>query len=265
MSEAKRLRRPAEGGYARGDETRLRIIAAAVDVFGEHGFAAASTREIAARAGVNAPALQYYFDNKEGVYRACAEEIAKQVRARFEPVMQRARDVLADDDADDERLIDAYLALLETVADKVFLTPHTPGARLFFVREQTGQEPVIASQILQERLREPLNRVGSALAARIGGTAPDDPVTRIRMMGLHGQLAIFQMAPRSTLTLLGWDQFDAERIALVKSTLLGQTRTLLKIWAAERDARAGETIPAKRARRAKPPKGAAGAARAGQR
>ena len=26
MSEAKRLRRPAEGGYARGDETRLRLI-----------------------------------------------------------------------------------------------------------------------------------------------------------------------------------------------------------------------------------------------
>ncbi|GLU34517.1 CerR family C-terminal domain-containing protein [Trinickia caryophylli] len=250
MSEAKRLRRPAEGGYARGDETRLRIVAAAIDVFGERGFAAASTREIAARAGVNAPALQYYFDNKEGVYRACAEEIAEHVRARFEPVLQRVRDVLADEDADDERLIGAYLALLEAVADKVFLTPHTPGTRLFFVREQMGQEPVIASQILHERLREPLNQIGSALASRIGGTAPDDPVTRIRMMGLHGQLAIFQMAPRTTLTMLGWDQFDADRIALVKSTLLGQTRTLLTMWARERDARVGDTQPAARAKRA---------------
>ena len=77
MTETKRPRRPAGGGYARGDETRRRIIDAAVEVFGERGFEAASTREIAARAGVNAPALQYYFENKEGVYRACVEFFAR--------------------------------------------------------------------------------------------------------------------------------------------------------------------------------------------
>src|ERR1700684_3816321 len=95
MSEVKRLRRPTEGGYARGDETRLRIIDAAIELFGERGFAAASTRDLAARAGVNAPALQYYFENKEGVYRACAEQIAEVVWARFEPVVHKATDALA--------------------------------------------------------------------------------------------------------------------------------------------------------------------------
>jgi AcrR family transcriptional regulator len=39
-----------------------------------------STRDIAATAGVNAPALQYYFDNKEGVYFACVEHIAARAR-----------------------------------------------------------------------------------------------------------------------------------------------------------------------------------------
>jgi len=37
-------------------------------LFGEKGYEGASTRDIAAAAGVNAPALQYYFDNK----RACS-------------------------------------------------------------------------------------------------------------------------------------------------------------------------------------------------
>ncbi len=69
----KRPRRSAEGGYARGDETRQRIVEAAMNLFGEYGFDGASTRDIAAAAGVNAPALQYYFGNKQGVYLACCE------------------------------------------------------------------------------------------------------------------------------------------------------------------------------------------------
>jgi AcrR family transcriptional regulator len=69
MGSIKRLRHPSTGGNARGDATRLRIIEAAIELFGEHGFKGASTRDIAARAGVNAPALQYYFENKKGVYQ----------------------------------------------------------------------------------------------------------------------------------------------------------------------------------------------------
>ena len=68
-------RRPA-AGYARGEETRLRIIRAAVELFGNQGFDRASTRDIAARAGVNAPVLQYYFEGQgravSGVYRVHA-------------------------------------------------------------------------------------------------------------------------------------------------------------------------------------------------
>ena len=97
MNDTKRLRRPSAGGYVRGDETRLRIIEAAIESFGEHGFEGASTRDIAARAGVNAPALQYYFENKEGVYRACAEYIADASWETFEPVVTHAAEVLSND------------------------------------------------------------------------------------------------------------------------------------------------------------------------
>jgi AcrR family transcriptional regulator len=232
MSEAKRLRRPPEGGYARGDETRLRIIHAAMELFGERGFAAASTREIAARAGVNAPALQYYFENKEGVYRACAEHIAEMVWARFGPVVHRANEALANaaDAADAAPLIDAFVAIQEAIADKVFCSPVTPSQRLFFVREQAGQEPPIASEILQTRLRQPLNSVCISLVAKISGTAVDDPVTVIRTMSLLGQLMIFHTAPRSALTMLGWSEIDAAKSELIKATVRMQTRALLEMW-----------------------------------
>lgn len=248
MSAAKRLRRPVQGGYARGDETRLRIIAAAIDLFGERGFAAASTREIAVRAGVNAPALQYYFENKEGLYRACAEHIAGVVWALFEPVVQHAREVLAQPAPPTTELIDAFVAIQETHADKISLSPATPGQRLFVAREQSGQEPAVASEVLQEQMREPLNRVGAELVGRICGIAPDDPVTVIRLLSLHGQLMAFHAVPRTVLSLLGWNEIDEARCEFIKSTVRTQTRALLEIWSGERDAAKHTRKPAAAAR-----------------
>jgi TetR/AcrR family transcriptional regulator len=45
-------------------------LSAAVEEFGEHGYAGARVGRIAARAGVNAQLISYYFDGKAGLYRA---------------------------------------------------------------------------------------------------------------------------------------------------------------------------------------------------
>src|SRR6516165_651681 len=103
-----RHHRQVEHGYPCGEETRARIIAAALKLFGEHGFAGASTRDIAAEAGVNAPALQYYFDNKEGVYLACVEHIVSRVWGHLEPAVTAAQEVLAREEASDTELIEAF-------------------------------------------------------------------------------------------------------------------------------------------------------------
>jgi TetR/AcrR family transcriptional regulator, regulator of cefoperazone and chloramphenicol sensitivity len=235
MSESKRLRRPPEGGYARGDETRRKIIEAAIGLFGQHGFDGASTREIASQAGVNAPALQYYFENKEGLYRACAEWIADESWAAIEPAVLRARDVLASE-ADDEALIAAFIGIQMAVADRTFFKIREPDARLFFAREQSGSEPEIGSQVLRERVRDPLNATNVALLARMTGTPTDDPRTGVRMLTLYGQFLLFHIARRSTLAMLQWDDIDAERAEFVKTTVREQTQLLLRHWIRERDA-----------------------------
>ncbi|WP_434111489.1 CerR family C-terminal domain-containing protein [Paraburkholderia caffeinilytica] len=234
MNTAKRLRRPPEGGYARGDETRHRIIESAVELFGEHGFDGASTRDIAAHAGVNAPALQYYFENKEGVYRACVEMLADNAWKTFGPPIEQAQEALREN-VDTAGLIDAFIRIQEAIADSAFAKANNPGRRLFFAREQAGYEPESATQILSCRIREPLNNTSAALVARISGRAADDPVTLIRTFSLHGQLVIFHVAHRSTLTLLGWKNIDVEKAEQIKSTIRGQTRMLLEQWSRERD------------------------------
>ncbi|ARP81641.1 TetR family transcriptional regulator [Bordetella genomosp. 8] len=238
MNDSKRSRRAAGSGYARGDETRLRIIEAAIERFGELGFDGASTRDIAAHAGVNAPALQYYFESKEGLYRACAEHIADNLRVGFDPAINEAWAAL-DADADAEVLIDAFIRIQDQMADRALQASCGPDQRMFFAREHAGHEPPIASDILRERVRKPLGDVCVALIARLSGTDVDDTKTMVRVFTLHGQLAIFHTSKRGALSLLGWQEINAERAALVKETVREQTRTLLRLWNKEAQGRRG--------------------------
>jgi len=55
------------GTDPRGEDTRRRILETAIEVFAREGYEGTSTRELAAAAGVNLPAIQYYFGSKEGL------------------------------------------------------------------------------------------------------------------------------------------------------------------------------------------------------
>ena len=50
--------------------TAGRILLAAEEVFAEHGFSGATTREIAKRAGVNIANIHYYWGSKDGLWQA---------------------------------------------------------------------------------------------------------------------------------------------------------------------------------------------------
>jgi TetR/AcrR family transcriptional regulator len=63
----------------RSDQTRSRILLAAIREFSEHGLAGARTGAIAASAGVNKALLYYYFRDKESLYTAALEEVAGKV------------------------------------------------------------------------------------------------------------------------------------------------------------------------------------------
>jgi AcrR family transcriptional regulator len=60
------------------------MVAVAMRMFGERGYASVSMEEIAAEAGVSKPMLYAYFDSKEGLFAACgraaAEDLARGMR-----------------------------------------------------------------------------------------------------------------------------------------------------------------------------------------
>jgi len=66
------------------EDTRNRIIVAAAKAFSEKGFRAASTRDIAARAGVNQGLISYYFQTKQELWKAAAARILDQLQEVLE-------------------------------------------------------------------------------------------------------------------------------------------------------------------------------------
>lgn len=65
----------------RSDQTRARILAAAIREFSSDGIAGARTERIAEAAGVNKALLYYYFTSKQALYNAALEDMANRVVA----------------------------------------------------------------------------------------------------------------------------------------------------------------------------------------
>jgi len=62
------------------ERTRARILAAATQVFAEHGFAGARVEVITAAAGVNMRMIYHYFGDKAGLYVAVLEHLLGELR-----------------------------------------------------------------------------------------------------------------------------------------------------------------------------------------
>ncbi|QXI31069.1 CerR family C-terminal domain-containing protein [Pseudomonas vanderleydeniana] len=224
----------AEGGYQRGEETRARIIESALRLFGERGFEGASTRDIATDAGVNAPALQYYFDNKEGVYKACVEYIIDRVWEQLAVPIEQAEQVLNEPECADQHLIDTYLTLLGGFITFIHDSPRGRDWRLFMAREQAGFGPPGTQELMDERLHRRIGGVTTGLIGRITGLPAGDERTVIRTISINSQALVFRVLRRQVLAGLGWQSIDRERMEKVREVLLGQTRLTLQALLQER-------------------------------
>lgn len=248
-------RRAQDSGYARGDETRARIVVTALKLFGEHGFDGASTRDIATAAGVNAPALQYYFDSKEGLFTACVEHIVDRIWEQLGDVLARAEAVLKAK-ADDESLMAALCAIHASTLEFMFTSPAAVDWKLFMTRIQLGGGPEAGFQIFYQRVHQRMRSVMAEIVGRLLGLPGDDDETLIRSIALNGQLSAFQMIRRSALAALKWDSIDAARLALLQRIIREQTLAVLRSLTVIRDARSTAVAPrrASRAGRASPAK-----------
>jgi AcrR family transcriptional regulator len=81
----------AKAGLKKSEETRARILEAALAVFRERGFEAATMREIAAKAEVAVGAAYYYFDSKDAIVMAFYERSQSEMGPAAEAMLAKAK------------------------------------------------------------------------------------------------------------------------------------------------------------------------------
>jgi AcrR family transcriptional regulator len=91
----KKLAKPGVGRrrQQRSTDTQQKILDAAAEEFALHGFIGTSTRVVAARAGVQHPALTYHFGNKDGLWRALMRGLNDSVLTTMEARLHALRGV----------------------------------------------------------------------------------------------------------------------------------------------------------------------------
>jgi AcrR family transcriptional regulator len=121
------MARPA---HADPIQTRRRLVEAALVLFAQHGYHAASTRQLALNARVNISTLNHYYASKRGLYDAAVDEVYRRLRARVAEVFAGA--TFAEIDELFEKLYavaraerDGVRLLVRQVLDRGRLTEHT--------------------------------------------------------------------------------------------------------------------------------------------
>lgn len=218
-------RRPAKGGYARGDAKRRKIIEAAVRRFGEDGYEGASTRQIAGDAGVNPPALQYYFDSKEGLYAACLKHIADEFAAAMQPVYQRSASVAP---GDVSAAFETFCDLLNAIADFLFETAETNGWRRLHARLQAGDGAERVDKAANPSLENELFGHCFHLVGIAVGHPPTSSDTRLRALAAMALMTAFHLEHDAMLARLGWPDLRGPRLAELKILLRRQVEAALR-------------------------------------
>jgi len=194
----------ADGRAALSAETQRKVVQAAIEVFGQLGYEAASTRALMERAGANLAAIPYHFGGKHGLYLAAAQSIADYARKRFEPIILRLGDAGRADPVTriDEALADFILLLIGGSEPKEWVS--------FFVRCEHDADA--AFRIIQDATMTPFSRaLAETVAAATGGDAAGEDLQMRIAMVLTSMLNLRTMR-NMLLSSLGWDALNEKRL-----------------------------------------------------
>jgi AcrR family transcriptional regulator len=224
------------------------MIDAAIEVFGELGYDAASTRFLAERAGVNLGAIPYHFGGKRELYLAAAQVIADFAREKMNSVVALLQE------GDRANLLDRINQAVRRYFCLVVGSAEPETWVSFFVRSERDADD--AFRIIYEEAVARFARALIQAIAEATGCEVEDQNLRIQVSILVASIANFRTLRNLTLTTLGWDQLDAVRLEqlekAVRQLVLGQLAPL----STRSDASTTQTEPkvsGRRRRKAVPP------------
>jgi TetR/AcrR family transcriptional regulator, regulator of cefoperazone and chloramphenicol sensitivity len=210
----------------RGEETRERILRAALRVFAAEGYDGASTRVLAHAASVNLPAIQYYFGNKEGLYRAVIDHISETVEDRIAPVTRQIGEALTAGATSRRNLLELLCRMMDAFVTLVTdqTSPDWESRALFFARAEI--EPQIALDALHRRVLRQVVEPCALLVGMLTGQPADAAQTLLRTVALIGQVSVF--CNRKAHQVLDWQELDETRVRAIQAVVREHTRAIFR-------------------------------------
>lgn len=197
-----------------------RIITAALDQFGQLGFDAASTRDIARASGTAMSSITYHFGGKQGLYLACADHISELIAVSREPVLSAMR---ANPPKSAEEARTWALAIVENFA-QLMLSPQSATFAQFIAREQ--QHPTEAFERLYERMMEPVLSIALELLA-IARPSLTDLERRGLLISAMGTALVLRLARACVARVMQVDDIDEPTAQFLLTNLRRSVQSLI--------------------------------------
>ncbi|MFD5321568.1 TetR/AcrR family transcriptional regulator [Streptomyces sp. NPDC127098] len=201
--------------------TKSRILDAAEELFGDHGYAATTLRAVTEAAGANVAAVNYHFGSKEGLLRAVVRRAMESVNAERERRLDELTAAGTPPGVGD--LVRTFVGTGASLVRRH--GPRGPRVARFVGRVVCEPDPRIR-RIFADEVSPVEGRYRTALAAALPELPADEVTFRYRAM--IGLLALHQSG---TLTGLSPDtsptgpETDTERLITLLTTAFTAPRT----------------------------------------
>lgn len=225
---------PSGEPSSRGDLARDKMLLAALDVFGEHGFAAATTRMVAQAASMNLGAIPYYFGSKDELYAQAAEYLAAHIEQRQADSLRVLRSGVTRASSQAE-LIELVVQFMLSQA-RMLLSGDVPASWVqFFLRAQAEHNE--AFERIFSHAIEPVQSTLADVVGRITGRSPRSVETRTLTFLIFHQVMSLRLADTVLLRRLGWDAITPQRLDTLLSTLGQALRAQLSAYSSCSDSK----------------------------
>ncbi|WP_163272286.1 CerR family C-terminal domain-containing protein [Chelativorans alearense] len=206
------------------ERTREALIRAGLRLFGEKGFEAASTRELAAAAGANIGSIAYHFGGKEGLHGACADYIVGMISSVAEDTLGDVAAPLSYPAS--PRQARAMLSqALQAMVGFIVQRPEAGEIVQFILRELT--HPTTALDTIYAGIFEPLHKRLCGLWEAATGEPAESERTRITVFTLIGQVVYFRIGREAVKRRMGWSDIGEREAAAVVSVAIDNLSAIL--------------------------------------
>lgn len=213
------------------EQTRLALIRAGLRLFGQKGFEATSTREIASAARANIGSIAYHFGGKEGLRTACAEHIVKTVGG----LAATALHGIGPDDIATATPQEAEALLtraLETMIGFIVARPEAGEIVQFVLRELS--RPTNALDIIYDGFFLPVHRTLCGIWAAATGEPAESDRTKLTVFTLVGQVIYFRIGREAVKRRMGWADIGRSEADAVIEIVRANVGTILAARREER-------------------------------